>query len=65
MHIQTPRARLGDASDCGRFARDLVREAFQTRRLDAYRDHEQLVAHWRSIPGFLAGYVEPVEVKDR
>lgn len=56
-----------DARACGRFTRSLAAEAFkqrssalflQGRALEAMRDHDELVRHWRDQPGFMDGYVE-------
>lgn len=57
------RLEAADAARCGRSARDLAREAFVKGNLAAYRDHEALVAAWRDIPGFMAGYCEGAEVR--
>jgi len=47
-----------DARDCGRFARALTAEAFKRRSLEAMRDHDELVLHWRDRAGFMDGYTE-------
>ena len=50
-----------DARACGQFARSLAAETFQRHSVEAMRDHDEVVRHWKERPGFMDGYRETAQ----